>query len=343
MQECHAEFFVADHVQHIYWLADQILSTAPEQLDEKPVQFSPDGSTVQSTTPVEILNSKGLESIADDRKWILQKEELPEDESEIREEIMDMLSVFEPQDALPAEFKTSGSPSPTERSVRYRKFAKLCSDYALRDPGLFLQIREIIDPGFQRYVFFQKIDSRMCRTFRALDDYIAFGPSRASRDGLMLDVPSCATHLRNLVDAIDDFYREQDEDDPNSKVVARGAAAALMAILEHVVDRNVDAYETISWGLEAPTNPRENNLFIALIGSTTDDEGSLFVLDTLQSLPQEDVLRSHWVTLQNIEKKLADADTPAVYQNAFRRFVHDSRKRATSETREGEPKRTMQE
>ncbi|KAH7402043.1 hypothetical protein DE146DRAFT_452152 [Phaeosphaeria sp. MPI-PUGE-AT-0046c] len=329
--------------KHIYWLADQILSTAPEYLDEKPVQFSPDGSTVQSTTPVEILNSKGLESIADDRKWVLQKQEIPEDEIEMKDEITSMLSVFEPQEALPGEFKTPESLLATERSRRYRRFAKLCSDYALRDPGLFLQIREIINPGFQCRVFFEKINSRTARAFHALDEYIAYGPQNASRDTLMFDVPSCAVQLRNLVDTIDDFCCEQDKEDPESRVVARGAAAALMTILDRVVDRNVNAYESISWGLEAPSNSSENNLFVALIGSQTEDDNSLFVLDTLQSLPQEDVLRSHWEMLQSIEQKLADADTPAVYQNAFRRFVHDSRKRATSERREGEPKRAMQE
>lgn len=324
-------------------MADQILSTAPEYLDEKPVQFSPDGSTVQSTTPVEILNSKGLESIADDRKWVLQKEGFPEDETEMKDELTKMLSAFEPQDALPGEFKDPESLSATERSRRYWRFAKLCSDYALRDPGLFLQIREIIDPGFQCRVFFEKVNSRIARAFHGLDEYIAHGPQNASRDTLMFDVPSCAVQLRNLVDIIDDFCCEQDKDDPDSRGVARGAAAALMNILNRVVGRNVNAYETISWGLEAPSDPSENNLFVALIGSQTEDDESLFVLDVLQSLPQEDVLRNHWEMLQSIEQKLADADTPAVYENAFRRYVHDSRKRATSETREGEPKRTMQE
>jgi hypothetical protein len=328
--------------KHIYWLADQILSTAPESVEEQPLQFSPDGSTIQSISPVDILNSKGLESVAGDLKWILKKEDLPEDEEDLKDEITNMLSVFEPQDALPGEFKCPESPLTSERSRKYQEFAKLFSDYAVRDPGLFLQIRDVIDPGFQRRVFFQKIDSRIARTFHALDEYIAHGPMDASPDALRFDVPNCAMQLRALVNAIDDFCRQQDENDPDARGVAVRAAAALITILDHVVDRNVNSYEDIAWGLEAPLDPAENNLFIALIGSHTDTE-SPFVLDTLRSLPQEDVLRNHWEMLQDIEKKLADSNTPADYENAFRRVVHDSRKRAASEVREGESKRTMQE
>lgn len=327
--------------KHIYWLADQILSTVPELHDEQPVQFSPDGSTVQSTTPVEILNSKGLESVADDLKWVIKKEDLPEDQDDMKEEITTMLSVFEPQDALPGEFKCPESPLTSERSKKYQEFAKLFSDYAIRDTGLFLQLRDLIDPTFQRRVFFEKIDNRITRTFHALDEYIAHGPMDASPDALRFDVPNCAKQLRVIVDAIDEFCEQQDEDDPDTKDVVVRAAAALITILNRVVDRNVNAYADITWGLEAPSDPAENNLFVALVGLRNVDE-TPFVLHTLRSLPQDDVLRNHWETLQDIEQKLAGYNTPSEYVNNFRRVVHDSRKRATSEVREGESKRAMQ-
>lgn len=329
-------------LKHIYWLVDQILSTAPEYLDEKPVQFSPDGSTVQSTTPVDILNNKGLEGVAGDLKWVLQKEDLPEDEDDMKDEIANMLSVFEPQEALPGEFKTPDSPLTSERSRKYHEFAKLFSEYAVRDPGLFLQVRDVIDPDFQRRVFFQKINSRITRTFHALDEYITHGSVNASPDALRLDIPNCAGQLKTLVNAIDDFCCEQDADDPETRDIKVRAAAALITILDEVVKRNVNSYEHNPLGLEAPSDPVDNNLFVALIGSHRDGN-PMFVLDALRSLPQEDVLQSHWEVLQRIEQKLADAETPSSYENAFRRFVHDTRKRASSEVREGEPKRTMQE
>jgi hypothetical protein len=273
---------------------------------------------------------------------VLKKEDWPEDEDDIMDEARNMLSVFEPQDALPGEFKVPESPLTSERSRKYQEFAKLFSNQMVRDPGLFLQMRDIIDPAFQRRVFFEKIDSRIARTFHALDEYIAYGPMDASPDALRFDVPSCANQLKLLTGAISDFCSEQDENDPDTKDVVARAAAALITILDRVVDRNVNAYEHIAWGLEAPSDAIENNLFVALIGSHTA-ETPPFVLHTLRALPQEDVLRNHWEILQDIEQKLAGFNTPADYTNAFRRVVHDSRKRATSEVREGESKRAMQQ
>jgi hypothetical protein len=327
--------------KHIYWLSDQIMSTAPEILDEQPLQFSPDGSTIQSTTPVDILSSKGLEGVAEDLRWVLQKEDLPDDEEDMKEEIINMLSVFEPQDTLPGDFKCPESPLTSERSRKYQDFAKLLSDYVIRDPSLFLQVRDVIDPNFQRRVFFEKIESRIVRTFQSLDDYIAHGSENATPNALKFDLRSCAEQLRTLVNAIDDFCQQQDENDPDTRTVAGRAAAALINILDRVVDRNVNAYENITWGLEVPSDPAENNLFVTLIGSYADGEAP-FVLDTLRSLPQEDVLRNHWEVLQSIEQRIAVPETPVAYVSAFHQVIHESRKRAASEVREGEAKRTMQ-
>jgi hypothetical protein len=74
---------------------------------------------------VDILNNKGLESVADDLKWVMQKGDLPKDQDEMKDEIADMLSVFEPQEALPGEFKTPESPLTSERSRKYQEFSKL--------------------------------------------------------------------------------------------------------------------------------------------------------------------------------------------------------------------------
>jgi hypothetical protein len=306
------------------------------------MQLSSDGSTIHDLTPIDILNKKGLESIADSLKWVVKKKDITEDDDEVKEEIANMLSVFEPQDALPGEFKCPESPLISERSRKYHKFAKLFTEYALRDPGLFLQVREVIDTDFQRRVFFEKVNARISRTFNALDEYITHGPMDASPDALRFDIPNCAKQLWTLVNAIEDFCREQDKDHSNTRDVANSAATALVNILDRVVDRNDNAYEDITWGLEVPLNPAENNLFVALIGTHVGEEPP-FVLDTLRSLPQEDVLRNHWATLQTIEQKLAGYDTPPEYANAFRKVVHDDRKRASSEVREGESKRTMQE
>jgi hypothetical protein len=285
-----------------------------------------------------VLQSKGLEIVADDLDWVFEGEDVPEDEDDIKETVISMLSVFEPQEALPEEFKCPESPLTSERSKKYQELAALFTQYAARDPGLFLQMREIIDPNFQSRVFFEKIENRITRTFSALDEYITHGPTDASVDALRFDLPTTAKKLKALVKAIDDFYEQQYEDDTDKKNVAVRAAAALVRILDLVTDRNMDAYKGMKWGMR-PASPTENNLYFALISKPPVGD-SYFVLDALQSLPHEDVIRNHWATLQSIEKKLIQNDTPADYLNAFRRFVHDNRKRAASEARGGEFKRT---
>jgi hypothetical protein len=148
---------------------------------------------------VEVLNKKGLDDIAGELKWIVKREDVPEDEDDIKDEISDLLSVFEPQDALPGEFKDPESPLTSERSRKFQAFAKLFTDHAVRDTGLFLQVRDIIDVDFRRRVFFEKIDSRINRTFHGLDEYITNSGMDASPDAPRFDVTNCARQLKVLV------------------------------------------------------------------------------------------------------------------------------------------------
>ena len=310
----------------------------PEVIKDQPLQLSTDGSTIQHIKPADVLRKKGLETVADDLDWAYEEDDVPEDEDDIKETVFSMLSVFEPQDALPEELKCPESPLTSERSKKYQELAELFSQYATQDPGLLLQMRDIIDPDFRSRVFFDKIENRISQTFNALDEYITHGPTDASVDALRLDLKTAAKKLTNLVDAINNFVEEQDDDEPEFKGIAVRAAAALVRILDLVTDRNVDAYETITWGMR-PGHPSENNLYYALIGDRAAG-ASYFVLNALRLLPHEDVIRSHWETLQSIETKLVDYSAPIEYLSAFRKVVHDNRKRAASEVRGGQIKRT---
>ncbi len=279
-----------------------------------------------------------MEWIANRLKWVLRDDDLPENDDDLRHGILTMLSVFEPENALPREFEHPESPLKSERSKKYQDFADLLTLYASRDPGLFLGIRKIIDPSFQRRLFFDKIDHRIMRTFNALDEYIEHGTMNASPEALRFDVPSCAKELSRLVRAINQFYHEHNMDDPDARDVAVRAADALLTILDRVTNRNGNAYEEITWDIEVPADPAENNLFVALIGR----QGSPFVLDALETLPQEDVHRNHWEILQHIEQKLDHPFTPATYIASFRKVVYENRKRPASETDERESKRPSQ-
>lgn len=333
----------ADVRKHIYWVGDQILSRVSDTFDDQPLQPSPDGATFQDIKPADILETKGLGIIADGLDWPFKDEDLPEDDEELRDSVLSMLSVFEPEDALPGEFQCPESPLTSERSKVYREVADLFTQACARDPGLYIKTRNLIDTDFQNRVFFEKIESRIVQTFDGLDDYIANGPSNRSPDPQRFDVSRCAKKLRSLVRNIDEYYTKQDEEDPETRNIAVRAAAALVTILDRVTDRNVNAYENITWTLEPPTDPLQNNLFAALIDASTSDQ-SLFVLDALAALPQEDVHRNHWETLQRIEDKLTNFEpAPATYLSAFRKTVYENRKRKASEIHEGNPKRTMQE
>ncbi|KAF1838699.1 hypothetical protein BDW02DRAFT_367959 [Decorospora gaudefroyi] len=322
--------------KHIYWVADQIISTVSDDVVKTPLHLSPDGSMIEDVKPADILDNKGLAMIANDLRWVYRDDDLPESNEEMKDDVISKLSVFEPQEALPGEFRSPESPLTSERSKKYQEFADLFIQYAIRDPSLYLQVHKILDPDFESRVFFEKIDNRITLTFNGLDEYIANGPTTTSPGPLRFDVPSCAKKLTALVKAIDDFYQHHTDVED----VAVRAAAALITILDRVTDRNVNAYAGITWGMEAPSDPVKNNLYVALIGTCVD--GEPFVLDALESLPQEDVSRNHWGTLQDIQRKLAASDTPAPYMDTFQSLLYESRKRPASETRGGEPKRAMQ-
>ncbi|EMD90979.1 hypothetical protein COCC4DRAFT_136838 [Bipolaris maydis ATCC 48331] len=327
--------------KHIYWVGDQIMSTAYDDMVKTPLHLSPDGSKIEDVKPDNILDTKGLVNIANDLKWVYRDDEVPEDDEDMREAITDMLSCFAPQEELPGEFKWPESPLTSERSKKYQDLADLITEYANRDASLYLRVRRIVDPDFESRVFFEKVDNRIESTFNALEEYVAKGPTTNSfPDALRFDVPSCAKKLKALVCAIEDFYQNHS----HVEDVAVRAAGALIKILDRVTDRNENAYENITWEWEAPSDPNQSNLYVSLIGAYDDDDDgdSPFVLDALGSLPQEAVYRNHWETLQDIEKKLTESGASLQYINIFRNIVYEPRKRPGSEVREREPKRAMQ-
>lgn len=301
------------------------------------MQLSTDGSTFQDIRPADVVERRGLQGVAGELDWVYEDEDVSEDEDEIKETVLSMLSVFEPQQLLPGELKCPESPLTSERSRRYQKLVKLLTEYAIRDPRFLLQLGDIIDNSFQGRVFFEKIDNLITQTFNALDDYIEHGSTGASVDALHVDVPTTANKLTSFVAAIHEFAEEQDEDDAVYEDVAIWAAAALVRILDLVTDRNINAYENITWGIP-PESPSDNNLYYRLIGEPA--AGTFFVLNALYSLPREDVTGRHWSTLKGIERKLVQHNAPANYLTAFRQVVYDGRKRAASESRGGEIKRT---
>jgi hypothetical protein len=288
--------------------------------------------------PAEIVGKFSLERIASNLDWIYQEEALP-DEDEMEDEIANMLSIFEPTQALPSEFKNEEASDLSEQSRKYRELRDLLSQHAAKNPALFIQLQEIVPPMFQVQVFFEKINHRIDRAFSALEEYIARGPTNALSEAL--DVQRCAERVRGLVKSVAEYYDEQVEHEPVHSVVVL-TAAALVKILDEVTKRDYDAYAHVSWGVMPPTSAEESNLSVCLIGTIIEGRG-LFVLNTLLELPQEDVLRNHYEVLSDIEGRLRGTEwTPPAYMDALRRLIYDKRKRAASQSGGGSAKRTMQ-
>jgi hypothetical protein len=326
------------HDKHIFWMLGQLTSAAPKT---RPLQLQEDGSSVRNTHPADIIKKFSLETIAHNLDWVFQEDQLP-DEDDMLDEIANIMSVFDPMEALPSEFKLEEAPDLPEQSRKYRELRALLSQHAIRNPAFFIQLQEIIPPTFQAQAFFTKINQRIGRAFSALDEYISQGPTNTTSEAL--DVRNCAARLETLVNAIDEYYEEQyddsqSEDEPDSNVAIL-AAAALIKILDEVSSRDYDAYAGIAWGPMPPTESRDNNLFVCLMRTAPDSE-RLFVLKTLLALPQDVVLR-HYAELLDIEERLGGTPfTPPAYMDALRTFLHENRKRAASESGGSAAKRAM--
>jgi hypothetical protein len=203
--------------------------------------------------------------------------------------------------------------------------------------GFLNRLQALVDTDFQTQVFFDKINNRVVRTFEALDEYIAHGSTATHSEAH--DVPTCARKLQYLVKAIDDYYKQQEENDTESGECALRAAAALIDILDRVVQRNQDAYANITWGGIPPEEPEENNLFVCLIGAPSDGN-ALFVLDALLNLPQDGIVRNHWESLSEISTRLNPQWTPQPFMDAFRAIMGEGRKRASSGSEGSSAKRS---
>ncbi|PVH95733.1 hypothetical protein DM02DRAFT_141200 [Periconia macrospinosa] len=324
--------------KHIFWMLGQLTTAAPKA---QPLQIDKDGSSVRNIHPAAIIDRFSLETIASNLEWTYQEDAMP-DEDEMLDEIANMLSVFEPTEALPSEFKRDQTSDLPERSQKYRELRNLITQHAIRNPALFIQLQEIVPPTFQAQTFFDKINHRVDRAFQALDEYVERGPTNTQSEAL--DVRNCAARLEALVEAIDDYYREQFdeeqmEDEPNTNIAVL-AVVTLLRILEEVTRRDYDAYAGIAWGPMPPTDSQDNNLLVCLMRTTSKNHG-LFALDTLLKLPQEVMLRHH-AELLDIEERLgASPNTSPAYMDSLRTFLHENRKRAASESGGGTAKRAM--
>lgn len=320
--------------KHLFWILGQL---PLDDRDPHPLSLAEDGSSLQDKHPAEIIENRTLEEVAKTRGWLCQDDQLPE-QDEMVELIVRTLSVYDPSGALPGESKSNETLDLPD-SRRYREFVDLISQHAIKYPAFFIQLQSKIPVDFQVEVFFDKINRRIDRAFAAFHEYIARGPTNTQSEAL--DVKLCAARLRQLVDAVHDYYHEEVGAGTDDNNIGVRVAAALERILGGVTDHSYDVYERIAWGAIPPTDPEDRNLLICLIGTSTEEQ--MFVLDTLATLPEDDVLRNY-EHLYEVEQKLRDDPfTPLMYTERLHTLIHETgnRKRAASESGGSSAKRPV--
>ena len=175
---------------------------------------------------------------------------------------------------------------------------------AVHDDNVYSSIRKAMPAGACAAIFFDKVQKQSRNLLVSFDEYRRTG--LLPRGHHSLEVKDVAAELQRHV--------EQIRVNLLTRVPygTKGAAEALLALLQDISARNIDAFEQSPWGRQPPPGEDEDdrNLYEQLIGqnaaapvaTATGAEGS-FVLDVLESLPAS-VLASYISTLTDILGKV---------------------------------------
>jgi len=133
------------------------------------------------------------------------------------------------------------------------------------DDGLFYFFKSIVTRNDCAADYFRKMSAKAENVCCLLDEYIHNGPAAGT-----YDLSWCAQTLMSIVDSISANVRDPGRA-PLSRATKEEAARALVSILAAVVDRNNDAYSSITWNRRRPHGERENsrNLYKCIVGSAS--------------------------------------------------------------------------
>ncbi|KAK4983330.1 hypothetical protein LTR66_008870 [Elasticomyces elasticus] len=258
----------------------------------------------------ELVHSKGLGAIAARNGWQVQDTGRDQRNSEL----VDMLSVFDPDNVLPHEYdEMEDMDNRSERSLLYKRFGDLITELCLDDPTAFARIRQILTDEMCTTIHLEKVRERIFRTFNQLDAFISRGPSDSAKS-----VPDTADTLYDIVETIDDLLKSRPAQP--SRTLRNGTASILLHLLEEVNERNVDAYERVQWSRRPSSNEAavDRNLWLRLIGRPSPGKAP-FAVTVLQDLPR-DVFQDRREQLDRIERRLAELGAPDRYIAAVARL-----------------------
>ncbi|KAM3070949.1 hypothetical protein ACMFMG_009859 [Clarireedia jacksonii] len=175
------------------------------------------------------------------------------------------------------------------------------SKLLIHDDDTFQKFESIVSQERCDTEYFRKMGQKVFGALDKLDefestgklsDWTAMGPY--SNTKFQHDVPWCARTLVELVDLIRDNLQWRKGMSYESQTLA---AALLIQILEAIVFRNTELYTNIDWVRQRPHGEpsTHRNLYLNLLGSQSENGRGEFILDALESLPEEATAPRHYI------------------------------------------------
>ncbi|KAI9818232.1 MAG: hypothetical protein M1827_000857 [Pycnora praestabilis] len=307
--------------KHVFWLVDQLMQDQPTNSSFPIIPLSQDGSVQQKTSPLSLLSSRCLDSLAIKRNWMFEREIVRKDE------VREMLSALELEKGRPQDYRVDvyskilDTPMDADDIFELGDLEAIVFRLAVQDQVFFERLRSVITPDRCASTYFEEMGAQAKRSLEDLDEYIQEGPSRGSE---ITDVKSCGTVLQDVVSNIG---KNLETRAPHGR---SEAAEALVEILGAVCDWNRDAYADLDWERKAPgaEKDEDRNLYRRLIGKTVrhstrtnpDASRDHFVLDILAALPKQDVA-PFAANLDAILDKVVDHTAPRGYILKFENLV----------------------
>ncbi|EED21706.1 conserved hypothetical protein [Talaromyces stipitatus ATCC 10500] len=335
--------------RHIFWLVDQVYDSISPHNPPPGLPLSRDGVS-PTLPPLHTLLQDRLESLANHLEWPF----IPESERTARtssgetiagglsrqEQVRDIMSAFN-KVTLPEDFRkelveSSSTPTPRtpEQCVVQGDFEATIFRLAVHDDNVYSSIRKAMPAGACAAIYFDKVHQKSRNLLMQFDEYRRTGrlPSGSDRQPSLDNVSEVARELRRHVAQI------------RNNLLARipygtkGAAEALITLLQEVSARNIDAFENKSWGRVAPPGEDDDdrNLYEQLIGQSASDddgkrgegEGGMFILDVLEEVPAS-VLESYVPNLRDILAKVEIIPAPPSFLLKLKSLIHDAQSSGT--------------
>ncbi|KAL1968493.1 hypothetical protein VTN77DRAFT_1703 [Rasamsonia byssochlamydoides] len=317
--------------RHIFWLVDQLYDSISPRTPPPGVPLSSGGFSPKLPRLDELLHDR-LEAVAEHLDWqyvpgtASPSGSDPENGGMTRQDkVRDIMSAF--SEILPEEFRrdlveTTDQRRTPEQCVVQGDFEATLFRLAVHDDNVYTSLRKAMPAGACAAIYFDKIQKRSRDLLAQFDVYRDTG--RLPVGERPLDVKEVAQRLRQNVNRI------QANLSVRIPYGSKGAAQALVMLLQEVSTRNIDAFEGNRWGRVAPPGEDEDdrNLYEQLIGQANEAEG-LFVLDALEELPSS-VLRQYLPHLNEILGKIEINRAPSPYVLKLKSLIHDAESGATT-------------